>query len=297
MQPLLSLSCTDEARHQAIIGALTRIALEPTAADDELATVHIVDGSEGLLIHTEDDVLVQLATSPPPDDIACLARLAVELTTMWSAVRSFEDAQSLGVIASSVACEAREALIPVMFAAEALAAECAEGRELVALLVDGCKRVANILRRITPPDPDQLSDALLICANATITDLLCALRALVHPGALVTQLENPLAPIAFERSELERIVLTLVANAADRRRGSVRIVVRTSSRTITRVAPGGPPLGAWTVIEVEDDGETGDGEIRDRALERLTRSVGGYLSVATHARGTTVGVWLPRAMP
>jgi nitrogen-specific signal transduction histidine kinase len=291
------LSCADEARHRAIVDALTRIALEPTAADDELATVHIVDGSDGLLIHTEDDVLLQLATAPAPDDVACLARLAVELTTMWSTVRSFEDAESLGAIAVSVAHEARDALVPVLFAAQALATDCRDAHELVALVIEGCQRVANTLRRITPADPDELRGSALICANATITGLLRALRALVHPGLLVTQLENPLPPIAFERTELERMLLTLVANAADRQRGSVRILVRTASRTITRVAPGGPPLGAWTVIEVEDDGEPADRDASNRALERLTRSVGGYMSTATHARGTTIGVWLPRAMP
>jgi signal transduction histidine kinase len=317
MQPLLSLSCADEARHQAIAGALARSALELVATDADLAIVHIVDGSEGLLIHTEEDVLLQLAVSPAPEDVACLARLAVELTTLWATVRAFEDAESHGVIAMSVAEEARAALVPVMFAAEALASECREAQELATLLVEGCRRVANILHRITPPDPDERSDKTLVCANATISGLLRALRALVQPGMLVTQLETPLPPVAFERPQLERMLLTLVANASDRRRGSVRVVVRTLSRTITRVAPGGPPLGAWTVIEIEDDGEPLSSDERDRALEptfrsvlepyagglglpslsRIARSAGGHLSISTHSRGTTVGVWLPRAGP
>jgi nitrogen-specific signal transduction histidine kinase len=303
MQPLLYLSCADEARRAAIAEALQRGGLELADSPDELATVQIRDDAEGLLIQNDDDILIQLSVAATPDDVADLARISLELMALWRLVRLYEDSESIGVTAVNIANEARNALLPVMFAAEALALSLPAARALASLIVDGCKRASSVLERIAPSD--SVRRTCPTCANTVISELAGTLRLIAHQANLAIRLDNVLPPVAIDRAALERMVLTLVANAADAPLNSERIVVATSSRTVTASDLEHEPAGDWVVVDVEDDG--------DRALEptfaatsllpssglglpsiaALARSAGGHITVDILERGTRIRVWLP----
>jgi nitrogen-specific signal transduction histidine kinase len=312
MEPLLSLSCADSARRSAIAEALQRAGLELTDATAELATIHIIDDDDGLLIRNTDEVLIELSSRPSPEDIAGLARIGLELTTVWGVLRMFEDCESAGVLAANVANDARHALVPVMFAADAIARSCPGAQELTSLITRGCQRVTSILQRITPIE--RTAATAPTCANTVIGDLLGTMRAMAQRARLATRLETPLPQVAIERCELERMLLTLVATAAETKRNSARIIVATSSRAVTGPVTRGAPAGDWVVVEVEDDGEALDASACDRALAttiivtpslpssgaglpslaRLTRSAGGHLCIDSRRRGAKIGIWLPR---
>src|SRR4051812_7294758 len=120
MDALLTLRCADDRRRLEIADALARSGLELVNMSDDLATIHIIDDSHGLVIRNHDEILVQLSISPPADDIVGLVRTALDITTLRDHVRSFDDAESAGVIAANMAQEARDALVPVLFSAQAL---------------------------------------------------------------------------------------------------------------------------------------------------------------------------------
>ena len=311
MDPLLSLSCPDAARRHAITDALSRAGLEVTDAGEDLATLYITDDADGLVIRNTDEPLIQLSVAIPPDEIAGLARLGLELTTVWGLLRSIEDSESFGVIAAHVAHDARNALVPMMFAAEALALDHPSALELTELLVEGCDRVTSVLARIT--SVERAGVPAPTCANTVITDLGTTLRAIARRAKLVTRLESPLPLAGIERSDLERVLLILVANAAEASRDAARIVVTTRSRLVKRLEAREAPAGDWVVVTIEDDGTSIDDAARDRALHptfvaavsalssgvglpsvaQIARAAAGHVFIDNEHAGTKVSVWLP----
>jgi nitrogen-specific signal transduction histidine kinase len=302
MQPLLYLSCADDARRAAIADALARCGLELTDSANNLATLHILDDAEGLQIRNDDEIVLQLSGAATPDDVAELARVGLQLMALWTLARSYEDCDSIGVIAIHVATEARNALVPVTFAAEALALGHPAARELQRLVVNGCKRAMSILERIAPND--SVGPAPAMCVNTVISQLASAMRVIARDARLAIRLYNPLPQVAIDRATLERMVLTLVANAAEATHLD-HIVVATSSSTIADSGLEQVPAGEWVVIEVEDDSD------RERVLPvvpispssssghalpniaRAARSAGGHVTVETGSFGTRIRLWLP----
>jgi signal transduction histidine kinase len=293
MEPLVALSCADDSRRTAIVDALVRGGLELTDTFDELATIHVLDDAHGVLIRNHEDTLIQVSMLASPDDITSLARLGIELTMLWGIARSYEDCEASGVIAAHVAHDALSALVPVMFAADALARDYPGARVLTSLLVESSKRAACILQRITPVE--RASPTIAMCVNAVIGELAATMRAIASRSTLVTRLESPLAGVMIERPDLERILLTLIANAAEATRNSQRIVVATSLRA-TSPRIGEPPCD-WVCVEVEDDGANVEPSVSTSiglpSVARAARSAGGHVSIDTKRRGTTIALWLP----
>jgi signal transduction histidine kinase len=307
MHALLTVSCSDDTRRVEIVDALVRGGLELTDSFDDLAAVHIIDDSEGLLIRNNEETLIEVSVSLPPDDIVDLARIALDVTRLRDVVRTYEDAESAGVIAANVAQQARDALVPVLFGAAALGKDAATPA-LTALMISGLNRVMSILLRITPVLRDGPAPAT--CATTVVTELAGPMRAIARQAKLVTRLESPLPAAAIERTDLERILLNLVAHATD----AQRILVTTSSRTATLAEPGAAPAGDWIVVEVENDGTTITDEVAEQVMRptfapirvsrapepslqsiaRVTRTAGGHISI-DNRRGTKIEIWLPRA--
>src|SRR5262245_2450378 len=169
MQPLLALRCGDEARWSAIAEVLVRCGLELTDSLDEQAVLQVSEDRNGLVIRNRDDLLIQLSATLPPDDVAGLARVGLELTTLWGIVRSLEDSESVGVIASTIADDARNALAPVMFAADALAMGYPGAKELTGILMQGCARVESILKRLAPDEKS--GGPTPICVTSVVSEL------------------------------------------------------------------------------------------------------------------------------
>ena len=230
MEPLLSLSCADEARRLAIAESLVRGGFELVDDVDDLAALHILDDAEIVLIRNHDETLIELTAAVSPEDILALVRVCLEVSTLWEVVRSFEDCESAGVIAANIAQDASNALVPALFAAEALTVNCPGNADLVRMVIQGCKRAMQILERITPPSRAATTPTPT-CTNLVINELASTMRAVARTTKLVTRLETPLPPTMIERAELERMLLTLVVHATETRR-SERVVVATDRKSV-----------------------------------------------------------------
>lgn len=286
------LLCPDHARRDALAEALGRAGLAVAAVADRPWTVHLLDDLQEPAVRIDDETVVQLSTSATVDDLAAVSRLAVELATLRAA---FDDSVSVGTIASIVAHDARNALVPMMFAADALRVlSPAPPGELTGVLADGCRRLTAILRRISIVKIDESSHELDV--NTVIGDLLVTLHAITNERVLLTtRLENPLPKARIHASDLERILLNLVVSACDASRPQDRVIVSTSYRVIGSSEP--DPTGEWIVVEVEHQGMAGAG-LGLPSIDRVVRAAGGHLAVASSPdRGTKIGLWLPPAAP
>jgi len=134
-------------------------------------------------------------------------------------------------------------------------------------------------------------------------------RVLPEEVSLDLAVEGPLALVEAEPTELHRVVLNLVVNAAEAMPHGGVITVR--ARTLESSGPR-PPSGRWVELSVADPGVGMSAEVRARIFEPFftTRRNGTGLGLATvHAavqrfgghvdvesgprRGTTFRVWLP----
>lgn len=312
------LSCGDAARRASITDALSRVGLAVAQSPDQPSSLQVTDGADGLLISRGGEPLVRISTQLPAADVAVLAKLAAEHVMLQAIARSFEDAESVGLVAAVVAHDARNALVPVVYAADVLRSQSPPpAAELARIVEEGCHRVASILRRITAVD--RHSPVVALDINIIVSELTGTLHAMLTDHAqLKMRLESPLPAVVIERADLERMLLNLVANAREAVNQGGRVLLATSSRTVGVAVAGGPPPGEWIVIEVEDDGTGMNAETRARALQpyfttkpgspgsglglpsvmRATRAAGGYLVIeSAPGQGTKVGIWLPCAEP
>src|SRR5262245_35832023 len=251
---MVFLTCSAQVRRSSITHALARIGVGVATQLDSPSLVHITAEARRLTVRHADEVLLELSVALEAEDVAALAKVAVELASLREIAHAVEDTDSVGVIASLVAHDARNALVPVVYAANVLVSQApASLAEVARVLDDGSHRVANILRRIVsiaPEAPERVD------VNRVIAELSGTLHTMTNGCAqLTTRLESPLPAVQLSRAAIERILLNLIANARDACKRYGRIVVSTSRRN------------GSIVIGVEDNGVGMDEQTRARALQ------------------------------
>lgn len=294
----------DATRRAAISDALARAGV-PNGTGHQGTGVRIDDTDAGVDL-TVGDITVSFSPEIELDDLASVARLGVALASVDSIVAKLEDDEPAGVVAAIVAHDARNALIPMLLAADDLLEHPDETVvQQARILADGCRSVTPILRRIAMLQP---SEPRLIDVNTLVQGILSTLAALAGDRAqLSTRLESPLPAVWMDPSALRRTLVNLVSNARDASRRGGRIVVATSTR---KLGDG----SRWVVLEVEDYGIGMDEVTRARACEpffttkadvggtglgltsvaRAARKAGGNVELdSAPGRGTRVCVWLP----
>jgi two-component system cell cycle sensor histidine kinase/response regulator CckA len=252
------------------------------------------------------EVAVRFSPSIAPEDLGSAARLAAGLAALEGSLRKLEDVQTLGLVASFAAHDARNALVPMELAASALlGAAQGDVARSARLLLDGCRRIAAMLRKVSDL---QEGRPRLVDVNGVIEDLAPALTGLAKGHAqLLTRLESPLPPVRMDPAALERALVNLVANAREAAGDDGRIVVASCVR---RDDDG----SCWVVVVVEDNGSGMDAATRARAFEpffttrserggtglglasvaRAAREAGGRVELdSAPGRGTRVRLWLP----
>jgi signal transduction histidine kinase len=271
-------------------------------------TIEIVFAGEGAVeLRAADEMLARFSAAIAPEDLAAATTMAEELAALRAHVRALENAEPVGLVAAMVAHDARNAMVPMQFAADALLGlDASPSAQLARVIADGCQRVGAMLRRISAlhhgAGPQHVD------ANVLIADLTSTLRALAGDEMpLTTRLESPLPAVWIDPAELERAILNLVANARDASAPGGRIVVATSARLM-------PPSVRWVVVEVEDTGAGMDDATLARAIEpffttkpagqgtglglssvaRIARAAGGHVEIdSAPGRGTRAHIWLP----
>jgi signal transduction histidine kinase len=303
----IAIEADDPVRHRELALALERTGLR--VADREPPLLHLVAGADGVELRAAGEPVARFSAAIALDDLARAVSLVAELVALRRHLRTFEDAEPVRLVAAMVAHDARNALVPMQFAADALLGLPAPpSMQLARVIADGCQRLGAMLRRISSlrhgTGPEHVD------VDSLISDLTPTLRALAGEQAqLATRLESPLPTVWIDPAELERAILNLVANARDASAPDGRIVVATCARSM-------PPNVRWVVVEVEDFGGGMDDATLARATEpffttkpdgagtglglpsvaRAARTAGGYVELeSAPGRGTRARIWLPVA--
>ena len=175
---------------------------------------------------------------------------------------------------------------------------------------------------------NQLLDRLSgVCKGEALGVQAIALEKRVSESApLLRSLCGPLIELEFELAEtptvrmdpmlLDRILLNLVMNARDAVSTVGEVVVRVEERGISEILDGFPdkvPPGDYTFIEVRDNGPGIPEDVFPRIFEmhfttkaggigvglatvrEMVSEVGGRIKVTTDSRGSSFGVFFPRA--
>jgi signal transduction histidine kinase len=221
-------------------------------------------------------------------------------------------------LASVVAHDANNVLVPMVFAVEQLRAMDVPGvAEHAERIAEGCQRLSSMLRLLLPAAG--AGGACPIDVNAVVRALAGTLQTLA--GARIhlrTRLQEPLATVLMNRLELERSLLNLVANARDAMPGGGEVVLGTAN---VRVPPGdssGLKEGDWVLVVLHDQGVGMDAATCARAFEpffttkpsglgmglglasvrRALEAVSGVVRLVSEVgKGTSVEIWLPSAPP
>jgi len=160
-------------------------------------------------------------------------------------------------------------------------------RESVDLIVSSghtAARVAQQLVAYSNPRADSIPGTL--DPNAALRD---SERMLVHLAGERIELDLILAPgiasIRADRTEFDRVVLNLVANARDAIEETGIVTVRTANATVSADRRGWPatcPPGEYVAVTVTDTGSGMTDDVKDRAFARFFTTKG--------ARGTGLGL-------
>jgi two-component system cell cycle sensor histidine kinase/response regulator CckA len=247
------------------------------------ASIVVTRDADAIVVTRGSDAPLRLSAAIAPDDLAAFVQLVSDLETVRFQLRAAGDAESARLLSSMIAHDANNVLSAMVVAAdELLELGRAQVADLAQEILDGCHRLAAMLRRILavqrPAGPQKVN------VNALLANLAPTLRTLVgRDVVLTTRLESPLPQVRIDPMDLERVVLNLVTNARDAMPNGGRIVVMTS---VVLVAPNdseGAPAGRWVAVDVEDGGVGMDEATAARAFTP-------FFTTKSAGRGTGLGL-------
>lgn len=176
---------------------------------------------------------------------------------------------------------------------------------------------AVLTRQLMTLGRRELPQREAIDVTALLERLSPMLRRLAGPRTTLQVGAEPELWVAGSPSQIEQVLLNLVANARDALRGRPDIVVRAESVVLAeprQARVGEVPAGSWVCLHVEDTGVGIPDAVLDHMLEpfyttkpagtglglglptivAILTDLGGTLTVSTtEGRGTTVTCWLP----
>jgi signal transduction histidine kinase len=141
-------------------------------------------------------------------------------------------------------------------------------------------------------------------------------RLAAGAAVVTTRLEHPVTGAWIHPTDLERVLVNLVANARDAMTARGQIVISTQLVSVSPSEADGIAPGRWVVLAVEDDGCGMDEAALRRATEpffttkspacgsglglasvaRAVRAAGGHLRIeSAPGAGTRVRIWLSPA--
>lgn len=230
----------------------------------------------------------------------------------------------LGRVVGGVAHEYNNLLTAVLGYAQLLEADAgldAEQREGVAEILRAARRAAAITRPLLAYRRRAPGPPVPVAPDEVLRGLRPLLESVLGRRIALEIALDPAPGLALaDRARLEHALLHLVANARDAMEGGGTVTVSTTTRTLGEAeGPAALGAGAWTVIEVADDGVGMDEAILRRAREpffttrggreeaaglglavvdAFAHDSGGTLEIESRAgEGTTARLWLPVAEP
>ncbi len=230
--------------------------------------------------------------------------------------------EAIGTLAGGIAHDFNNLIFGIkLIAAELVSSEAdAKRRESLAAIDDITERSATLTRSLLGFARRGKHRAAPVCVSDVVEAMADLLRRTASGIELSIELTaSDRGCVIGDQSQLEQVLMNLVANARDALGESGRIAIRTSN------APSAPPsvtstgVGRHVVLEVSDDGTGIPPELRERVFEPYftTKQLGPdrgtglglatvsgvvevhggstELDVGLDGRGTTIRIYLPAA--
>jgi len=223
---------------------------------------------------------VRIGRVPPGDprlrylgvsrDLTERRRLEAERRALEERRHRAESLESIGRLAGGVAHDLNNRLVPILGHAELLLTEQAapgtEQSESLGAIMEAAESARSLVRQLLAFGRRQP----LTLDRVFLDDVMCDVepllrRTLPESMELEVRTVEDLPPVRADRSELERVIVNLVANAKDAMegRGLVRVETGVHSFSVPLVLRGEEiPPGEYVVLSIED---TGHGMTDDEA--------------------------------
>jgi two-component system cell cycle sensor histidine kinase/response regulator CckA len=230
--------------------------------------------------------------------------------------------ESVGRLAGGVAHDFNNMLTAIRGHAQLLEGGAAPGsaeRRHAEAIDRAAERAASLTAQLLAFGRRQTLQTRAVDLNRLLERLEDMLRRLVDGGAeLAFELEPALDAVRVDPSQIEQVLLNLVANAADATAGRGRILLRTRNVEVEATAELDLAPGRYAVVAVEDTGAGIDGSTFTHLFEPffttkpvgdgtglglataygIVKQSGGTIDVTTTAgRGSTFAVYLPQVEP
>jgi PAS domain S-box-containing protein len=200
-------------------------------------------------------------------------------------LRRVQRLEALGTLAGGLAHDFNNLLTIIHTCGRMLAASTSEAttsRENAEAILDAAARARGLTRQLLTLSRRQLVRPQQVRVSLVIARMQRLLhRALGDSVTLEVQTGDDDPAVLADAGQLEQVVMNLAVNARDALRASPRQGGRVVMRTrALEIAPGEDtsdrPVGRYTVLEVEDDGEGMDEPTRARIFEPFftTKAVG-----------------------
>ncbi|MEQ9079474.1 MAG: ATP-binding protein [Sandaracinaceae bacterium] len=182
--------------------------------------------------------------------------------------RQLEDArrlEALGRLAGGIAHDINNQLTVILGSADFLSqGHSEEDIQAISRAADHSQRLVAQLLTFARGDASALTPLNL---GAVVTELQPILRSLAREHVdIVVDAPFTGSAVLANRTQLEQVVINLVANASDAMPGGGTLAVRVSERTIEEPELGLPP-GTYAQLEVSDEGEGIDAELAGRIFD------------------------------
>jgi signal transduction histidine kinase len=244
-------------------------------------------------------------------------------------LRRFED---LGYLTASIVHDFNNLLTAILCSTAVLERDLAGqgGRSAVAVDVaneirDAAERAAALTRRVLSFLRRGASQLQRVNLSVAVGQMRSLLEMVLGPHIKLTlELDPALGDVLVDCEQLDHVLVNLVVNARDAMGNGGIVTISTSTVPVSPVGdadtedPSCPPSPSYVALTVRDTGEGMPPEVREHAFERFftskeagkgtglglatahrfAKQSGGCISLhSAPGRGTTVVVYLPRAVP
>ena len=263
----------------------------------------------------------EVGAYPSGDGLALLMRDVTENQRLETQLRQSQKMEAVGRLAGGIAHDFNNLLTVINgyaeFALQDLPSDLALCDSINEILLAG-RRAAELTNGLLAFSRKQARQPAVLKINQAIRETEKMLRRLVGEDIeITTALAENLCEIEADRSQLEQIVVNLVANARDAMpRGGI-LTLETSNTELDAAAGQrlGVPAGQYALLAVSDTGMGMDAETQSRVFEPffttkgpgkgtglglatvygIVRQSGGAISVYSEpGRGTTFKIFLPQ---
>jgi PAS domain S-box-containing protein len=145
------------------------------------------------------------------------------------------------------------------------------------------ERAAALTHQLLAFSRRQMLQSAVVDLSESVDELLPVLRTVAGDRITVTHVADPVWPITADPSQIDRVLLNLVANARDAMPGGGRLTLRTTNMVLDDSEEGADAAGSFVMLEVSDTGMGMTESTRARIFEP-------FFTTKPLGRGTGLGL-------